>query len=110
MSEFVTIEEFKRINLVVGKILECEKVEKSKKLLKLKVDLGQYGIRQILAGLAGHYDPEEMVGKNIVVVENLQPAKLMGLESQGMLLAVSSGDSVFVLEPVRYCRPGDKVS
>ncbi|MCS6894224.1 MAG: methionine--tRNA ligase subunit beta [Deltaproteobacteria bacterium] len=106
----VSIEHFKKLNLVVGLVVECSAVAGSKKLLKLRVDLGSFGIRQILAGLKGFYDPDEMVGKKIVVVENLEPAKMMGEESQGMLLAVTSKDSVLILEPSKFCQPGDIIS
>ncbi len=110
MCEKISIEEFKKLNLVVGKILVCERVPKSKKLLLLKVDLGKYGTRQIIAGLNGHYDAEELLGKKVIVVENLQPANLMGFESQGMLLAVNSNGRAFVLEPFSQCNPGDQVT
>jgi methionyl-tRNA synthetase len=85
----ITIEDFMKVELRVGKILTCEKVPKSRKLLKMQVDVAEDAPRQILAGLAPFYLPEEMVGRRVVVVANLKPAKLMGLESQGMLLAAS---------------------
>jgi methionyl-tRNA synthetase len=90
-EELISIEDFGKIKLRTAVVLEAEKVPKSKKLLKLKVDLGTE-TRQILAGIAEHYSPEDMIGKTIVVVANLKPAKLMGLESQGMLLAANAGD------------------
>lgn len=82
----VTKDEFSNISLRVAKILQAEKVKKSDKLVKLQVDLGNEK-RQILAGIAQSYEPEELVGKRIIIVANLKPAKLFGLESQGMLLA-----------------------
>jgi len=87
----ITIEDFFKTELKVGKVLTCEKVPKSKKLLKMEIDLGEE-VRQVLAGLAPWYLPEEVVGRRVVVVANLQPAKLMGLESQGMVLA-ATGDA-----------------
>lgn len=84
----ITIDEFMKVDLRVGKILSCERIPKSKKLLKMEVDLG-FEKRQILAGMAPYYLPEEMLGRRVVVVANLKPAKLMGIESQGMLLAAS---------------------
>ena len=87
----IGIEDFMAIDLRVGKVLTCEKVPKSKKLLKMEIDLGGE-VRQILAGLSQFYLPEEMVGRRVVVVANLAPAKLMGLESQGMVLAASPED------------------
>ncbi len=84
----ITLEDFKKIDLRLAKVIEAEKIEKSEKLLRLKVDLGGEK-RQIVAGIAKQYDPSSMVGKTVVVVANLQPAKLMGNESQGMLLAAN---------------------
>jgi methionyl-tRNA synthetase len=77
------------VDLRVGKILVCEKVPRSEKLLRLEVQLGEEK-RQIVAGISKHYNPEDLVGKNIIVVANLAPTKLMGLDSNGMLLAASS--------------------
>ena len=86
----VMIDDFKKIDLRVGKILKAERLPKSEKLLKLQVAVGPE-TRQIIAGIAKHYAPEDLVGKNVVVVYNLRPAKLMGEDSQGMLLAASDG-------------------
>lgn len=85
----VDIEDVRKLDLRVGVILKAEPVPKSKKLLKLQVDLG-LETRQIVAGINLHYQPESLIGKHVVVVANLQPASLMGVESQGMLLAGSS--------------------
>ena len=82
----IGIDDFRRVDLRVAKVIEAAKVEGSKKLIKLVVDLGAEK-RQIIAGLAEYYKPEDLVGKYVVVVANLQPKKMMGLESQGMLLA-----------------------
>ena len=90
-TNLVSIEEFMKLDLRVGKILSCEKVPKSKKLLVMQVDLGGEQ-RQLLAGLSQVYLPEEMIGRRVVVVANLKPAKLMGLESQGMMLAAAPED------------------
>src|SRR3989344_4657155 len=84
----ITIDDFKKVELKVAKILEADRVEGSDKLVKLKVDLGSEQ-RQIIAGIGNVYTPEILVGKQIIVVANLEPRKLMGLESQGMLLAAS---------------------
>ena len=88
----IGIDDFKKIDLRVATVLAAEKVPKSEKLLKLKVSLGD-SERQIVAGIAQHYKPDGLVGKKIVVVANLQPAKIMGQESQGMLLAASEGNN-----------------
>jgi methionyl-tRNA synthetase len=86
-----TINDFRRIDLRVAEVIAAEALPKSKKLLKLTVSLGQEQ-RTILAGIAQHYAPADLVGKKVVVVANLEPAKLMGLESQGMVLAGSTDD------------------
>lgn len=87
----ISIDEFRKINLRVAKVLSAERVPKSEKLLKLQVSLGTEQ-RQLIAGIAQHYKPENLIGKKIVVVSNLAPAKLMGQESQGMLLAASDNN------------------
>ena len=90
VAEVIGIEDFAKVQLKVGKVLSAERVEKSEKLIKLKVDTGEE--RQIVAGIGKAYDPDYLVGKKIVVVANLKPAKLMGIESQGMLLAATDED------------------
>ncbi|MFM6955055.1 MAG: methionine--tRNA ligase [Ignavibacteria bacterium] len=90
-EELISIEDFKKVKLRTAKIIHAEAVPKSEKLVKLQVDLGNEQ-RQILAGIAKHYAPESLIGKTIVVVANLKPAKLMGMESQGMLLAANAED------------------
>jgi methionyl-tRNA synthetase len=87
-SAQITLDDFKKIKLKTAKIIEAEAVPKSKKLIKLQIAIGDEH-RQIVAGIAEKYSPEELIGKTIVVVANLAPAKLMGIESQGMLLAVN---------------------
>jgi methionyl-tRNA synthetase len=90
-----------KVKLRVARIESAEAVPKSNKMLRLQLDLGPLGKRQILSGIAKFYTPEALIGKHIVVVANLKPAKLMGLESAGMLLAASSddGSALCVLEP-----------
>ena len=85
----ISIDDFAKVDLRVATVLECEKVEKSKKLLKLKLDMGEE-TRQVVSGIADFYSPEDLVGKQVVIVANLKPAKLMGIESQGMILAAST--------------------
>ena len=87
----ITIDDFFKVKLKTAIVLEAEKIKKSDKLLKLKVDVGDED-RQIIAGIAKFYEPEDIVGKTIVVVSNLKPAKLMGEKSEGMLLAANSSD------------------
>lgn len=87
----ISIEDFQKVDLRVAKVLRCERIEKSDKLLKLQVEIGSEQ-RQIVAGIAQHYTPEELVGKLIIVVANLEPAKIHGMESNGMLLAATGSD------------------
>lgn len=95
-QELITIDDFKKIQLRTAKVIHAERVPKSEKLLKLQVDTAA-DKRQILAGIGKFYTPEEMIGKTVVVVVNLQPAKLMGLQSQGMLLAANMADGGLAL-------------
>jgi methionyl-tRNA synthetase len=85
----ISIDDFMKTELRVAKVIAAEAVPKSKKLIKLQVDVGEPAPRQILAGIAEAYQPEQLVGRTIVIVANLRPAKLMGLESNGMVLAAS---------------------
>jgi len=85
--------DFEKLDIRVGTIVSCEKVEKSQKLLKLEVDFGEFGKRQVLAGMAEFYSPDELQGLQTVFLINLEPRKMMGLESQGMLLAVGLEDN-----------------
>ena len=105
----ITIDDFKRIKLRTAVIIEAEPVPKSKKLLKLQITIGE-GRRQIVAGIAEKYAPEDLIGKTIVVVANLAPAKLMGIESQGMLLAVNDDKGpVAIVSPVSETESGLEV-
>ncbi|MBF0230431.1 MAG: methionine--tRNA ligase [Desulfamplus sp.] len=92
----ISIEDFAKIDLRVGTIISAEKMKKANKLLKLKVDLGEQEPRQIIAGIAKSYTPEEVVGKQVIIVANLKSASLMGETSQGMVLAASSNDKLFL--------------
>ncbi|MDK2372068.1 MAG: methionine--tRNA ligase subunit beta [Candidatus Korarchaeota archaeon] len=107
---YISFSDFKKLDLRVGEIIEAERVEGSRKLVKLIVDLGNER-RQLVAGLAEHYEPESLVGKQIVVVTNLQPRKFMGIESQGMLLAAVVGEGrPVLLTPEEKVPPGTPVS
>lgn len=90
-EEYVTADEFFRTKLVVGEVIACEKVEKADRLLKSTVKIGEE-VRTIVSGIAKFYTPEEMVGKRVVVVKNLAPRKIRGIESRGMLLCAVSGE------------------
>ncbi|NCS87977.1 MAG: methionine--tRNA ligase subunit beta, partial [Ignavibacteria bacterium] len=91
-----SIDDFMKIELRTARIIEAERVKKSDKLIKLKVDLG-FEQRQVIAGIGKSFEPEELINKKVVVAANLKPAKLMGLESQGMILAVEKEDGSFSL-------------
>jgi len=106
--EEVTFEEFKRLDLRVGKIVAAERVKRARKLLLLKVDLGGE-IRQLVAGLAEYYEPSELVGKEVVVVANLKPKVIMGLVSRGMLLAAVENGRPILIIPEKEVAPGTKV-
>ena len=105
----IKIDEFGKIELRVAEVVAAEPLPRSKKLLKLTVSLGEEQ-RTLVAGIAEHYTPAELVGKKVVVVANLEPAKLMGVESNGMVLAASSAGKLAVLTPDRDLPPGSKVS
>ncbi len=109
-EKLISIEEFAKVHLKVAKILEAQKIEKSKKLLLLKIDVGEEEPRQLVAGIAQHYNPEELIGKEIIVVANLKPAKLFGYLSQGMLLAAKDGDGLSLLTPDKERKPGAGIS
>ncbi|MBO5469588.1 MAG: methionine--tRNA ligase [Lachnospiraceae bacterium] len=92
----ITIDEFDKIQLQIGQVIACEEVKKSKKLLCSQVKIGSE-VRQIVSGIKAHYSPEDMVGKKVVVVTNLKPAKLAGIESQGMILCAEDAEGNLAL-------------
>lgn len=105
----ISFDEFSKIELKVGTIIEAEEVEGSEKLLKLKIDLGEEEARQILAGVKQWYKPEDFVGKQVIVVANLEPKKMMGLESQGMMLAADTKDGPVFLTVPKKVPAGTKI-
>jgi methionyl-tRNA synthetase len=108
-GEVLDIEEFRRLDLRIARVKSAEMVAGAKKLIRLEVDIGDE-VRQVVAGIADHYRPDELVGRSIVVVANLKPAKIRGVESQGMLLAATDGDKVIILMPEKEATPGAKIS
>lgn len=104
----ITFDDFKKLELKVGRVVEAARVEGSEKLLKLTVDIGAEQ-RQIIAGVGLVYSPEDMANRDIVIVANLEPRKLMGLESQGMLLAADSEGGPVLLMPDREVPPGSAI-
>ncbi len=109
-DNLITIDKFFDTTLKIGTIIEAEEVPKSKKLLKLKVDLGEEKPRQILAGIKEFYSAEELIGTQACVVANLKPAKLMGMLSEGMLLAAKDENGLSLLRPEASKKNGTKVS
>lgn len=103
----ITYDDFKKLDLRVAKILEAQRVEGSEKLLKLKISLGEEE-RQILAGIAKFYEPEQLISRQIIVVANLESRNLMGEESQGMLLAAGEDESVLLM-PDKEVIVGSKI-
>ncbi|MHA1307789.1 MAG: methionine--tRNA ligase subunit beta, partial [Candidatus Heimdallarchaeota archaeon] len=107
-KEMITFKDFQKLDLRTGTIKEVEPVEGTKKLLKIQVDIGTE-IRQIVAGIAERYEPQELVGKQIVIICNLEPAKIRGVESNGMLLAADADPEISILTPVKEVPNGSKV-
>ena len=87
----ISIEDFAKVEMRVGEIVSAEPIPKADKLLKLQVDIGTE-VRQVCAGIAEYYEPEQLVGMKVVIVTNLQPRKLRGVESNGMIVAASAGE------------------
>jgi methionyl-tRNA synthetase len=105
----ITIDDFMKVHLKVAKVIEAERVPKSKKLVRLKVDAGESAPRQILAGIAESYEPEALIGRTVVIVANLAPRALMGLESNGMVLAASPEDGSAMVLNAEPAAPGTRV-
>lgn len=106
----IGIEDFAKIQLKIGKVISCEKVEKADKLLCSKIDLGEEQPRTIVSGIAKWYTPEQMVGKSVVVVSNLKPAKLRGIMSEGMLLCASDEEgNLSLIAPISDIKVGSEV-
>ncbi|MDD3072086.1 MAG: methionine--tRNA ligase subunit beta, partial [Methanoculleus horonobensis] len=102
----ISIDEFAAMDLRVARVVSAEAVKGSKKLLRLMVDLGDEQ-RQVVSGIATFYSPEELVGKSVVMIANLKPAKIFGIESRGMILA--AGEEASLLMPLRDVAPGTKI-
>jgi len=104
----IDIADFAKVRLRIAKVIAAERIPKSRKLLKLQVDLGSEQ-RQVVAGMAGAYEPESLVGRLVVVVANLKPARLMGEESNGMVLAAEVDGRPVLLEPEAEVAPGTQI-
>ena len=104
----VSFNDFKRIDLRIARIISAEPHPSADRLYVLKIDVGDEQ-KQLVAGLKGHYEPDELKDKYIVVVNNLQPASLRGVESQGMLLAAQDGEKVVLISPEEPVSPGSEI-
>ena len=109
-TPYIQFEDFLKVQLKVGEIVEAEKHPNADRLLALKVEVGEDRPRSIVAGIAAKYAAQDLVGKKIVIVANLKPRKLMGLESQGMVLAVGDGDDLGLLGVDKEIGLGSRVS
>lgn len=107
--ETINFEDFIKIDLRIGKIIEAERVEGSNKIIKTIVDLGEEK-KQVLAGIGEFYTPEELIDKVVAVVVNLSPKKIMGFDSEGMILAVKDGESLSLLGTDKEIKIGSKIS
>jgi methionyl-tRNA synthetase len=105
----VPITDFQKLDIRLAKVTAVENHPKADKLYVVKLDAGDLGPRQVVAGLKAHYKPEELAGKTVVFIANLQPAMLRGVESQGMILAADDGTNVGVLQAGRDLKPGSKI-
>lgn len=110
-SKTITLADFSKVELRVGKVVKAENIEGAESLIKLRVDFGDEGQRTILSGIKRWYKPEDLDGKNFIFVVNLGPKSMMGEESQGMILAAESddGENCVLLVPDKDIVPGTKV-
>ena len=104
----ITIDDFAKVELTVAKVVNAEPIKKAKKLLKLTLDDGSGTDRIVASGIAKFYTPEDLIGKNVIVVSNLKPAVLCGVESNGMILAADDGDDIKVIF-VNDITPGSRI-
>ncbi len=107
-KDYIEFEEFEKLDIRVGKVIECEKVPKSSKLLRFTLQVGS-DTRQILSGISKYHTPEELIGKNVLFVANLKPRKMMGLESCGMILSAEHGDDLTVLTTLNDIQSGAEI-
>jgi|TARA_B100001079_G_scaffold259130_1_gene257997 methionyl-tRNA synthetase len=108
-NEKITIDDFIKVDLRIGKIIHAEEVEDSRKMLKLKIDIGDEE-RTIFAGIKKSYTPEDLIDKLVVVIINLMPREMKFGTSDGMMLATSNQDEIIIIQPQKNVSPGSKVS
>ena len=107
-KDYVEFDDFEKLDIRVGKVIECEKVKKSDKLLRFTLEVGSE-TRQILSGIAKFHSPEELIGKNVLFIANFKPRKMMGLESQGMILSAEFKDELTVLTTLQDVQSGAEI-
>ena len=106
-----TINEFKALDLRVGKIVEVDELEGARKpIYKLRIDLGELGMRNIAAGIKGLYTKEELTGRLVIVIANLEPRNIANFMSEGMVLAAEDGSSIALLKPDKELAPGSRIT
>jgi methionine--tRNA ligase beta chain len=108
MSQIILFSEFQKLDIRVGKVMKAERIASSKKLVKLKVDIGNE-MRDIVAGVAEFYSPEDLQDRNLIILTNLEPKKVMGVQSQGMILAADVSGRPYVIFAEPSIPPGAKV-
>ena len=110
MKEAINYDDFSKLDIRMGLIKKAERIEESEKLILLSIDLGEAEDRQLVAGIGASYDPEELKGKAVPVLSNLEPKKIMGYESNGMILASESEKGPVILTALSDTVPGSRVS
>jgi len=109
-SAQVTFDEFKKLDMRVGTVVNVEQVKRTERLYKIQVDLGEIGVRQTVSSLVGYYTPDELKGKKIIYLVNLKPAKFSGEMSEGMLLAAEKGEKLALLCTDKEVENGARVT
>lgn len=105
----ITYDDFAKLEIRIGKVISAEKIENTDKLLKLEVDFGDEK-KQIVSGIAEHYQPKDLIGKEFPFLTNLEPRMLKGVQSQGMILAIGTEEKIVLIKPIKKVPLGSKVS
>jgi methionyl-tRNA synthetase len=109
MNSFISLDDFKKAVIQIGTVESAEPVPETDKLLRLEVNFGEGGTKQILSGIAEHVEPAALIGRQFPFITNLEPRVIRGLVSNGMLLAVGEGDAFALLSPTSPVSPGSKI-
>ena len=110
MENIIEFSDFQKVDMRIGEVLSAKDIDGSENLLKLEVDFGDIGKRQVLSGIKKWFSADDLVGKQYVFATNIKPRKMMGLESQAMILAVDKGDDVILIAPCAKVENGEKIS